>query len=131
VSGIAPSAPNAPVQDDWPPRLLGPRVRTALLIALYLALGLVSLAIVGLTAWMADPCGPSCVSASGSSYDELQGAVLGLGGVLYVGASVPLAILRSRGIVWLVPILAFLVVTVGGVALLVTAAEGGLCECGF
>lgn len=55
---------------------------------------------------------------------------MGLGGLIYILACVPLAMLRTRWIVWLVPLVAFLVVTVGGVALLSTA-NGGLCDCGF
>jgi hypothetical protein len=114
-----------------PPRASHPQPRIGLVIAVYVLLGAIGLGVVTLAAWMSDPCSPFCASASGSSYDELQSAVLGMGGFLYLAASIPLAILRSRRIVWLIPFLAFVVVTVGGVAILALGAEGGVCDCGL
>jgi hypothetical protein len=108
-----------------------PSLRIAVLIGVYLLFGLLGLGIVSIAAWFADPCGPECASVSGSGYADLQEAVLGLGGLVYLVASVPLAILRARRIVWLVPLLACALVTIGGVAILATGAEGGLCDCGF
>ena len=46
-------------------------------------------------------------------------------------AAVPLAMLRARRIVWLIPPLVFALVTIGGVAILATGAKGGLCDCGY
>ncbi|HSC49914.1 MAG TPA: hypothetical protein VLD16_06585 [Gaiellaceae bacterium] len=100
------------------------------LVVWYVVLGAVGWGIVEIAAWMADPCSPQCASVSGSDYADTRDAVLGLGGLIYILACVPLAMLRTRGIVWLVPLVAFLVVTVGGIALLSTA-KGGLCDCGF
>lgn len=108
-----------------------PSLRMAALIGVYGLLGLIGLGIVTIAAWMADPCSPDCTSVSGSSYADLQESVLGLGGMIYLLSSVPLAMLRGRRVVWLIPVVAFLVVTVGGVALLATGAEGGQCDCGF
>ena len=76
-------------------------------------------------------CGPFCTSASGSSYADLRDTVLGLGGFVYLMAAVPLAMLRARRIVWLIPPLVFALVTIGGVAILATGAKGGLCDCGY
>lgn len=112
------------------PRTRHPSLRIAVLIGWYLFLGSIAWATVALAGWMADPCSPDCTSVSGSDYAETRDAVLGLGGLLYILACVPLAVLRTRGIVWLVPVLAFLVVTVGGIAMLSTA-KGGLCDCGL
>lgn len=108
-----------------------PNTRIALLIGLYVLLGLIGLAFVGIAAWASDPCSPDCTSASGSSYADLQESVLGLGGIVYLLASIPLAAFRARRAVWLVPVLAFAVVTIGVVALLSSGARGGECDCGF
>ena len=113
------------------PRTRHPSLRIAVLIGSFLLLGLIGLGVVSIAAWMADPCSPECTSASGSSYADLQEAVLGLGGLVYLAATIPLAILRARRIVWLVPVCAFLLVTVGGVAILASGAEGGPCDCGY
>lgn len=108
-----------------------PSLRIATLIGVYLLLGLIGLGVVSIAAWMADPCGPFCTSASGSSYADLQDTVLGLGGFVYLMAAVPLAMLRARRIVWLIPPLVFALVTIGGVAILATGAKGDLCDCGY
>ena len=104
--------------------------RIAVLIITYIVCGLIGLGIAGIAVLFGDPCGPFYPSSSDSPYTEATDAIMGLGGIAYLLASIPLAMLRERRIVWLISPLAAVLVTVGAVALIVMAADnpGNTCD---
>ena len=105
--------------------------RTAGLILTYIVLGLIGMGVAGVAVWFADPCSPFAASSEGTAYTDFADGVMGGFGILYVAASIPLAIWRRRKIAWLIVALAFLAATVGAVAVLLTAAPGGtFCDLG-
>ena len=101
------------------------------LILTYVVLGLIGMGVAGVGVFFADPCSPFAASSEGTAYTDFADTVMGGFGMLYVAASVPLAIWRKRKIAWLIVALAFLASAVGAVAVLLTAAPGGtFCDLG-
>ena len=101
------------------------------LIAAYIVLGVVGMTVAGVGVWMADPCSPFAASSEGTAYTGFADSVMGGFGMLYLAASIPLAIWRRRTVAWLIVVVAFLASVVGAVAVLLTAAPGGtFCDLG-
>ena len=103
--------------------------RIVVLIITYIVCGLIGLGIAGIAVLFADPCGLFYTSSSDSHYTDATDAIMGLGGIAYLLASIPLAMLRERRIVWLISPLAAALVTVGAVALIVMAADDPANTC--
>lgn len=95
----------------------------------YLVLGFASMGIAGIAVWFFDPCGPFYPSSADSPYVDATDTAMGFGMFGYLAALIPMWFLRKRAIVWWIPPLVAVAVTVLAIWMIAGAVENPANTC--